>query len=64
MHTLLNGFAQGWLHLPVVARFPLAEAAKAHELWPAAAYKGKVLLAVNEDGGKPSTPGRGKPKGA
>ena len=32
MHTLLNGFAQGWLHLPVVARFPLAEAAKAHEL--------------------------------
>ena len=49
VHTLLNGFAQGWLHLPVVARFPLAEAAKAHELLAGRGVQGKVLLAVNED---------------
>ena len=49
VHTLLNGFEQGWLHLPVVARFPLAEAAKAHELLASRGVQGKVLLSVNED---------------
>ncbi len=49
VRTLLNGFEQGWLHLPVVARFPLAEAAKAHELLAGRGVQGKVLLAVNED---------------
>ena len=49
VQTLLSGFGQGWLHLPVVARFPLAEAARAHELLAGRGVQGKVLLAVNED---------------
>ena len=49
VQTLLGGFAQGWLHLPVVARFPLAEAAEAHKLLAGRGVQGKVLLAVNED---------------
>ena len=49
VHTLVTGFEQGWLHLPVVARFPLADAAAAHELLASRSVQGKVLLSVNED---------------
>ena len=49
VHTLLAGFTQGWLHLPVVARFPLEEAAAAHTLLAGRGVQGKVLLAVGED---------------
>lgn len=49
VHTLLTGFSQGWLHLPVVARFPLAEAAAAHTLLSGRGVQGKVLLSVGED---------------
>ncbi len=46
--TLLRGFGEGWLKLPVVATFSLEDAAKAHELLAGRGVQGKVLLCIDQ----------------
>lgn len=47
--TVLQGFAEGWLSLPVVAAFPMDKVAEAHELLAGRGVQGKVLIQVSED---------------
>jgi synaptic vesicle membrane protein VAT-1 len=46
MQRILAGFAEGWLRAPPVARYPLADAARAHADLESAQTIGKLVLEV------------------